>query len=130
MSLEDKLLENNFKQAVNEWKKHCYKVRHHSVDEPYLDCDAYRTIIAMGPKVLPLIRKEYAKPQGVGNPGRYWCAAIKEIVPEFALPIGEEGSGSAVEKVGKGFLGIDVDKVQRDTIKWLDENMSKYVSNL
>lgn len=95
--------------------------------QPYLDCDAYRRLVAMGPKVLPLIREEYAKPQEIGDPGMHWCYALKEIIPDFSLPVGEKESGSPVEKVAQGFVGLRVDEVQKATIKWLDENMSRYL---
>lgn len=63
----------------------------------------------------------------LSNPGIYWCHAIKEIVPEFKLSIGEKDSGQPIEKRGAGFVALDVDKVKEATIKWLDKNMSKYL---
>jgi len=171
------LLEENFHQAVEEWREHCGRNGMHSLPEPYLDCDAYRRIIAMGQQVLPLIRnqlnsehetamgyeselrrlkikvfgtdsvqligepyhricedeeyQEYQERRNAdtfGNPGIHWCSAIKEIVPEFGLPVGEKDSGSPVTRVAPGFVGLKVYEVQKDTVKWLDENMSRYVS--
>ncbi len=120
-------MEDNFHQAVEEWREHCSRNSFHSMPQPYLDCDAYRRLVAMGPKVLPLIREEYAKPQEIGDPGMHWCYALKEIIPDFSLPVGEKESGSPVEKVAQGFVGLRVDEVQKATIKWLDENMSRYL---
>ena len=53
MSLEDK-----FHQAVEEWRKHCRKNSIYSMPQAYLDCDAYRRIVAMGQQVIPLIREQ------------------------------------------------------------------------
>ena len=118
-----------FDQALGEWKDHCKRNSFYSMPQPYIDCDAYRRIVAMGPEVLPLIREEYSRPQEIGDPGIYWCFALKEIVPEFGLAVGEKDSGSAIEKVGLEFIGLRVDEVQRATIKWLDKNISRYLSN-
>lgn len=120
-------LEDNFHQAVEEWRVHCRKNSIHSMPQPYLDCNAYRQIVSMGPNVLPLIRKEYAKPQEVGDPGMLWCYAIKEIAPDFGLPVEEKDSRSPVERVAPRFVGLRVDEVQKATIRWLNENMHKYV---
>ncbi len=169
-------LEHKFHQTVKEWREHCRNTPS-SLSHSYLDCDAYRRIVAMGAQVLPLIRDqlyiEYEKAMKYedelkrlkkkvfgaesvelfgepynkirkdeeyqkyeieydndirGNPNILWCYAIKEIVPEFNLHIGEKGGGSSIEKVAPRFLGLKVYEVQKDTIKWLDEKMSKYLS--
>jgi len=169
-------LEDYFHQAVEEWIEHCGRNSHHSFASPYLDCDAYRKIISLGPEVLPLIRnqlndehekdlkyeselrrlkmkvfgtdsvelfddnyrkmcedEEYQEYQErrhtdtFGNPGIHWCCAIKKIVPEYRLPVGEKGSGSPVERVAPGFVGLKVYEVKKATIEWLDGNMDKYL---
>lgn len=169
-------LEDYFYQAVNEWIEHCRRNSHHSFASPYLDCDAYRRIVSLGPEVLLLIREqlndEYEKSikyeselrrlkmkvfgtdsvelfgddyrkmcedeeyqeyqerrhaDTYGNPGIHWCCALQEIVPEYRLPVGEKGSGSPVERVAPGFVGLKVYEVQKATIEWLDGNMDKYV---
>ena len=73
--------------------------------------------------------QERYRKEVMGNPGILWCEAIKKIVPEFDLPVGEKNSGSPVERVGSVFVALDVRAVQKATIKWLDENMHKYVSS-
>jgi len=42
------------------------------------------------------------------------------------LPIGEEGSEEAISRRG-GFVAMDIDKVRLETLKWLDENIDKYI---
>ncbi len=121
-------LEYNFHQAVKEWKDHSKINSIHSMSQPYLDCDAYRRIVNMGPRILPLIREEYAKSQEIGDPGICWCYVLKDIVPEFSLPVGEKDSGSAVERMTPGYIGLDIGEVQKATIKWLDQNMYKYIT--
>jgi len=105
-------LEEDFYQALGEWKEHCRKNSHHSNYQFMLDCDAYRRIVAMGPVVLPLIKKEYEKFQD----SMYlpFAFALGEIIPEFRLPESRRGLG----------------EIQRDIIKWLDENMSRYLPTL
>ena len=120
-------LEDNFHQAVEEWREHCKRNTPHSNAHFYLDCDAFRRIVCMGEGVLPLIREEYSKPQQIGDPGIFWCYAIKDIIPDFELPIGEKDSGSPVERVAPGFVGLKVDEVQKATIEWLDENIHRYI---
>ncbi|GEM_PF-6233791 len=168
-------LEDLFAQKAEEWKTHCYNNSYHSNPHFYLDCDAYRSIITLGPQALPLIKEQLQKEVALdqkyhqerdrlklkvlgttdielkgepyfkilkdpeyqlfeinykneimGNPGIYWCNALKAIIPEFALPIGERGSGLPVERIG-GFVALNVDAVKQATIQWLEENMGKYV---
>lgn len=174
--METKQLEERFNGVLGRWKEHCRRNSVHSFAQPYLDCDAYREIVAMGLQVLPLIRDqlngeyetamnyenelkrlkikvfgtdsvklfgenydkireddEYQQYEAryhndvIGNPGIHWCHAIKEIVPEFGLPIGKKDSGQPVERVAPGFVGLKVDEVQKATINWLDENIDKYL---
>lgn len=162
-------IEAKFNEAVQEWKEHCKRNSHHSMPMPFLDCDAYRTLISMGKEILPFVRDElskayetelryknelsklkikvfgtdsvklfddnyekicedeeyqdYAERYGkevIGNPGNLWRFVIQEIVPEFHIAVGKKGSNSAVESVAEDFVGIDVHKVQEETIKWLD----------
>jgi len=167
-------LENNFYEAVLEWKAHCRKKAIHSFPEPFLNCDAYKRIVSMGPSILPFIHNEikeeydmdiklekelkiitkkvfgddsvelfdenykkickdksyqsYQKKYNktIGNPGIFWGFAIKEIIPEFRLPIGKKGNKAPITNVAKGFIGLNVEEVQKATIEWLDKNMSKY----
>ncbi len=50
-------LEHKFHQTVKEWREHCRNTPS-SLSHSYLDCDAYRRIVAMGAQVLPLIRDQ------------------------------------------------------------------------
>ena len=168
-------LEDDFHQALEEWKEHCKRNINHSATNPHLDCDAFRNIVSIGPSVLPLIRdqidreyktlikydnqlkkiklkvfgddsvklfnetydricedEEYNQYEEdyynnvMGNPGIYWCHALEKIIPDFKFPIGEKGSKSVVER-DRGLLDSNIDKVQKATIEWLDENMYKYI---
>jgi len=122
-------LEQKFNENLTEWRKHMIKTMHSSNHADYINCEAYRNIIAMGKSVLPLIRREYEKStdhQNMEDPGVCWCYAVKAIVPEFDLSVGDRGSGSAVERIG-GFIGIDIDKAREETLNWLDKNMKRYI---
>jgi len=119
-------MEEDFKNALNKWKNHISKNNYHSFAGPYLDCDAYRELVSMGPEILPLIREEYSKEQEFNDPGQWWCYLIQEIVPDFKIKIGEKDSSSPVEKVSPGMIGVDIDKVREYVLKWLDEKMEKY----
>ncbi|MEK6873253.1 MAG: hypothetical protein AABW91_00230 [Nanoarchaeota archaeon] len=60
----------------------------------------------------------------VGFPGQFWSYAIHEIVgDDFRIKVAEEGP----VKPRGGFVAIDVMGVKQFTLKWLDENMHKYV---
>ncbi|MBW2995063.1 hypothetical protein KY312_01820 [Candidatus Woesearchaeota archaeon] len=109
-------LEEKFNKYAEEWKKHCENNSIHSFPWPYLDCDAFRNIVAMGKDALPLIREAYTAP---GYPGAYWCYAILEIVPEFGLRV-DISEDSAVRRMIHGFVGLNEEKIQEETIKWLD----------
>ncbi len=54
-------LEDLFAQTVEEWKTHCYNKSFSSNTNDYLNCDAYRSIVLMGPLILPLIYQELKK---------------------------------------------------------------------
>ena len=104
-------LEDKFNEAVKEWKEHCKKNPFYSSPQPYMDCDAYRKIVAMGPEVLHLIRKEYAS-EGIDNmPGNLWGGIIHEIIPEFHIT----ESNTAEEH-------------KKKVLNWLDKNINKYTS--
>ena len=75
MSIEDK-----FNQAVEEWKDHCWKCDHYSSNPQFLDCAAYEKLVAMGSKILPLIEKDYAKEQEIGDVGQLWDYVLERIV--------------------------------------------------
>lgn len=105
-------IEEKFNENLEAWRGHLKKTLQSSNHMDYIDCDAYRNIVAMGPQVLPLIKNEYEKDHDIGDPGVCWSYAIHEIIPEFSLPVGKKGSGSSVKK---------------DTLRWLDENMDKYL---
>ena len=116
-------LEERFYEAVDAWSRHCKENAIHSAIAPYLDCDAYRKIISMGEKVLPLIRNELLKPQRrINDPGVCWYYAIKEIVPEFNLHLREREGRSPVKKVVKGFCydGLNIDRAQETALRWLN----------
>lgn len=176
MSL-DQSIEQEFSKNLKDWKVHCRKNAMHSFSSPYLNCDAYRNLVKMGPKILPFIRDElkreceldvkyenelnriklkvfgtkdvkllyenYEKISQdneyqshacgydkdiIGNPGIFWCDAIKEIVPEYGLSVGEKDSNSPVKRVAPGFVALSVGEVKKATIKWLDDNMYKYIT--
>lgn len=150
-------LEDTFNQAVEEWKPHCLNTAHLATREPCLDCDSYKQLVSMGSKALPLIRnqlnKEYeleieyeAKLKKIkirlfgteevdlfgdnykkvrkdeefqqytegyhedviGNPGFRWNFVLREIIPSFNIESESE-------------------KGRKATIKWLDDNMNKYM---
>ncbi len=107
-------IETKFEQAVTKWKAHCESVAHSSFAQDYLRCDAYREIVAMGSQVLPLIRGKYA---GADEDAFFailgWSSAIREITGN-KLQIPEEIKGK-------------VDAVRDYTVRWLDENIHKYI---
>ena len=112
MSLEDKL-----NKAVGEWKEHCSKPEVlASSSSSKVRCDAYRKIVGMSGKALPLIRKLYDAPDKNDFPLQvlksYLVSAVIEIV----------GNDFSVPKELSGY----VEKLEVYTKKWLDQNMTRY----
>jgi len=65
-------LESDFEKNLEEWRKHLEETIHSSNHQDYINCDAYRDIVAMGTSVLPLIKREYEKSidhQDMEDPG-------------------------------------------------------------
>ncbi len=128
-------LRNEFEKALQEWREHCRKNSFMAQDRFFIDCDAYRKVVAMGPTILPLIleamREELGRRPEMGDPGEHWCHAIHAIVPEFGLAHGEKGSGAPIEEGGDApseWTLINVPAVQQATIKWLEENAFTYAA--
>ena len=126
-------LEDLFTQAVDEWKQHCRQNAHHSFPYHYVACDSYHTLVGMGPKILPMIRKELAqevdtlkeylqnKERGEqeqdydflnslhlpdGLPYKNWIYVVKAIVPEFSLVSISSESLSYVSQFGPHFWDV------------------------
>ena len=57
-------LEEKFKENLEAWREHCIQKVNSSNPNDFLDCDAYREIVAMGKDALPLIRKAYDEKKG------------------------------------------------------------------
>ena len=134
MSLEHPL-RNEFEKALQEWREHCRKNAFMSMDRFFIDCNAYRNIVAMGPTVLSLIlevvKEECGRKFELGDPGEYWCYAIHAIVPEFRLARGKRGSGAPIEEgedAPSEWILINVPAVLQATIEWLEENSSRYIA--
>jgi len=119
-------LERRFNDALERWKKHCRDNAHFSFAEKYLDSDAYREIVKMGPEVLPLIQQTYAsESEEIGNPRQFWAYAIHEIIgDDFRIDVNAD---SPVKPVCSEFVAINVRGVKNFTLKWLEENMHKYL---
>ncbi len=73
-------IENEFNQALDEWKDHCWGCNHYSVNPGFLQCAAYEKLVAMGPEILSLIEKDYAKEQEIGDVRHLWGYVVKRIV--------------------------------------------------
>ena len=128
-------LESRFNQAVEEWVVHCKKPEYDSSFQSLSDCDAYRSIVAMGSDALPLIRKLFDKPEDDQPEDKLEFSrikrhglvrAVRDIVgPEFTIPDEIKGKIQVIEgriqATGKTSLPEDYTK------RWLDEHMSKYV---
>lgn len=126
---------NEFEKALQEWREHCRKNALMSMDRFFIDCDAYRKIVAMGPAVLPLIlevvREEFRRKFEMGDPGEYWCYVIHAIIPEFRLAHGERGGGAPIEEGGDApseWTLINVPAVLQATIEWLEKNAFAYAA--
>ena len=117
-------IEDTFNREYDAWRDHCRSNTHHSFAGPYINCEPFRRIIGLGPSALPFIRNAYATEQGnLGDPYILWPFAIRQIIPEFKLPVNKEGSFEAIEQRG-GFIAMDVHKVRQATLDWLDDYLA------
>ena len=104
-----------FNRLFKEWKKYCSgDVRFSSNPMDYLNCDAYRGIVAMGPAVLPLIREAYSKGEDINTLGfGSFSSIISQVVgDDFKIP--EEIHGHR-------------DRTRKFSMQWLDKNMHRYL---
>jgi hypothetical protein len=92
---EEKQLENRFNEQLKGWITYCEKNRVATEAatplEIFLDNDFYKTLVSMGPRILPLIRRVYDKPcrDNIGLATiRFMCLPrlIQNIIPDFSIP--------------------------------------------
>jgi len=62
----------------------------------------------------------------VGNPGQFWAYVVREIVGDNFKIETKEDNTRKVSIAGE-FFGIDVRRVKQLTLKWLNENIQKYL---
>ena len=67
-------LTREYLRLKSEWTDHCQAVQYSGNINTYLDCDAFRQIVALGPDVVPLIMKDYEQDQFVP-----WEFALHQI---------------------------------------------------
>jgi len=110
-------LEEQFNQAVGEWREFCSQshVQFSSQIRSRLMSEPYDKILAMGPSVLPLIKKEYEGENTEIGPA--WISAVAQIVTnaggQFEIPEGIRGR---------------IRQMRSYTLNWLERNMQDYES--
>lgn len=101
-------LEEEFNLNLDLWISHYENNRHFSNIKKLLDCKAYEDIVEMGKQALLFIRKNAER-----VPFHGLSFLVGEIMgSDFKIP--EEIRGK-------------VKDIRDYTIKWLDENMAKYI---
>ncbi len=105
-------LEDIFNKDIREWKVYCEKVKFSSNPQDYIDCDAYQNLVKMGPRILPLIRDLYNKPQESLSKLRLSCLVQEIVQDSFQIPKSIQGRVQAINNY---------------TQIWLDENMHRYI---
>ena len=50
-------LEGTFNDYLDSWTAHCDRIPYEAGVQPYLDCDGYRGLIALGDCILPLLHR-------------------------------------------------------------------------
>ncbi len=134
-------LEEQFKKSIEEWRRYYFNdPRTSSFNPARVGSKEYKRIVAMGVQTLPLIRRLYDEKDDDKDPMDFvqletiklhgLPRLIHDLVPEFSFKVGEIGSGAIVEEVGGGFVGIKVREMQEATIKWLDENIPRYMKQI
>lgn len=128
-------LEQKFHQAVGEWIEHCRTphVQASSSSEPVRDCDAYREIISMGKKALPLLRSLYDADTSFYASGQDRRGEDAERDIPLSMIKGHGLVSTVREIIGDDFLIPEeiqgqISVVEEYTKNWLDENMHRYTS--
>ena len=100
-------LEEEFDKARTEWKRHIHRVSYSSNPGDYVNCEPFRRIVSLGPKILPYIRKDLEEPMKIGKAGFFWLHAIHDLFGDkFSIP--EEIRGKTKELI-------------EYTINWIDQ---------
>jgi hypothetical protein len=131
MTVPDLETRAKFESTLNEWAEHLANVAHMSNPNCYLNCDAFRKLVGMGPKILPLIREVY-EPDYLEKRG-----IIKDETRDFGL-LRDLGLAMLVGRLAgddfylprdeqlKGKELGNVNATTKFTMGWLDFNMYKY----
>jgi hypothetical protein len=107
------------KRYGNELKR--LKIKVFGTDQVELFDDNYRKMCE--DEEYEKYQKEYGS-EIMGNPGQFWSYVVHDIVgDDFKIKVAEEGP----VKPRGGFVAVDVWGVMEFTLKWLDDNMHKYV---
>ena len=123
-------LEEEFSQTVEEWNAHIEYNRRSFSDRDYINCDAYRKLASMGKNILPLIKRDLDNcritERSFDYPGYFWSYVLHEIA-DFRIEMGEEGSGSPIERKGGkgGFVSVNRGMVINYMKDWLDKNITQ-----
>jgi hypothetical protein len=108
-----------FERAIDGWAEYCEKTAH--LSSPHIDCEPYKTLVKMGPKILPLIREtyepDYQRKRGVFIQGFESMLFLQGILVKQLV-----GNDFQIPKDACG----KVDKLKEITINWLDSNMHRY----
>ena len=105
-------LQQSFDQLSDQWKSHCEqpKIQYSSFADDRIDCEAYRKIVALGEKALPLILEKFrGDDKEAFFPIFGWASAISEITGDMP-EIPEEMRGRVRE-------------VRDLVVAWLDKKL-------
>ena len=109
-----------FHETIEEWITHCRtaEVLFSSSSKPVRDCEAYRTIVAMGSEALPFIRQVYDRDRSKDDAlGIVQLQGLVDLVSEIVgddFQIPEEIQGNMPE-------------IEEYTKRWLDKNIQRSV---
>jgi hypothetical protein len=111
-SLKINMTLEEFNKSLEEWRAYCNSNFHSQKPGFYMDCEAYRRIVSMGPQALPFIREAYSKEPPRGSKDAYsmkdWLElAIMEITPKFRM---------------NNKMRPRPEKREKYTRKWLEKN--------
>lgn len=131
MPIDDDV-EKQFNALLEEWKEYCISPDVAYSSDPYkgIDCEAYKKLVALGPRTLPLIRKLYDSDRAFN--GIIFACLVHDIANSFGIPVVKKESieevkadSAPVMQLG-GFACLNEREIHKYTIRWLDENIPKY----
>lgn len=118
-------LEEEFEKHYKDWQTHCdVDCFFSTVIEDYTDCDAYRKLVELGKPILHFVHKKSREKRDLTLGLLIEGIVGNDFKIDFSARDLFKKNYNTQEHMSELF--DDHDKIHKNTIKWLDENIEKY----